>query len=139
MQRHFEKEVLTKEERDRINTKSSLESAFRRNAIGVGDLLKARAKGDITQRQLESMIHYKNLPLLARHIKGMNPDEAYEVFQKANPQEKKLIAQDARSQFVRGFRAARTPEDRQKWSKRMIELAGPVSKEKRESDLSDSY
>lgn len=123
----FASETLTPEAKARRDNKAALESSFRRGAIGVGDLVKAVGTGKISQRQLEDMIHYKNLPLLARDIKLLEPEQAYEVWKKANPQQKPLILKEVRSQFRTGLKKSQTPKERQEWARRLLETSSSQS------------
>lgn len=131
---HLPTGPISEVEKEKRNTKNEIEGSYRRGIIGVKELIEAVGKGRITQGQMKSIIKYKTLPTLARDIQMLKPDEAYKVYQAADPREKTLIAASVRKLLYTELRKTSDPDKRKEIANKMLGMAGKIATDE-EDDL----
>lgn len=127
MPRHLSAGPITKEEAANREYKRTADSAFRRGQIGIGDLTKAVGVGKLTSQQVVTMVRDKNLPTIVRDIKILNPEEAFNVFKVASPQEKAVIKDSVAKAIVKKIQS--DPINREAWLDRLMKVNGVEPKD----------
>lgn len=113
----------TQEEAQKIQVRGDLENSFRKDQIGVGDLVRAVGKGQLTKAQLESIIKYKNLPTIVRDIQYLDADQAFKVYQLANSKEKVVLKSEVIKSITDKMRKENDLEKRQSWLDKLLSLS----------------
>jgi len=122
MPHHLSAGPITKEEAANREYKRTADSAFRRGQIGIGDLTKAVGVGKLTREQVLTMVRDKNLPTIVRDIKILSPEEAFNVFKVASPQERAVIKDSVAKAVVKKIQS--DPINREAWLDRLMKVNG---------------